>query len=118
MRRLLGTVCQTASSVLAFAPPAFTAVREMSELNPSLRRLQAALGRLETALDQHLLKVTDPGVLRAEVDALVKDRAGLAEALDQSLARERDLKQLADEASDALGAAIEEIRVALGSQEG
>lgn len=89
----------------------------MSQLNPALRRLQAALTRLDRALDQQALKAADPGVLRAEVSALTSDRARLAEALDQSLAREQDLKKLAEEASEALGAAIAEVRAAIGGHE-
>ncbi len=89
----------------------------MSEINPALRRLQAAVTRLEKALDQHALKAADPGVMRAEVNAMTADRARLAEALDQSLAREQDLKKLAEEASEALGAAIAEVRAAIGGQE-
>jgi autotransporter translocation and assembly factor TamB len=90
----------------------------MSDLNPALRRLQSALTRLERALDQQALKAADPGVARAEINALNDDRARLAEALDQSLAREQDLKKLAEEASEALGAAIAEVRAAIGSHEG
>ena len=42
--------------------------------------------------------------------------ARMAEELDASLARETELQALADEASSALGAAIEEVR-RLGAQE-
>ena len=52
---------------------------------------------------------------RAELAALVEDRARMAEELDASLAREEELQSLADEASEALGAAIEEVRAALGN---
>jgi hypothetical protein len=38
----------------------------------------------------------------------------MAEELDASLSREEELQALADEASEALGAAIEEVRAALG----
>ncbi|MEH6696926.1 MAG: DUF4164 family protein [Hyphomonas sp.] len=87
----------------------------MSELDPSARRLDAALKRLEGALDSLMSRTGDPAVTRAELAALVEDRARMAEELDASLAREEELQALADEASEALGAAIEEVRAALGN---
>ena len=69
----------------------------MTELDPSARRLDAALKRLEGALDSLMSRTGDPAVTRAELAALVEDRA-----------------RMADEASEALGAAIEEVRAALG----
>ncbi|MFN3912883.1 DUF4164 family protein [Hyphomonas sp.] len=86
----------------------------MTDLDPAAARLDAALQRLEAALEAHLLRSGNPAALRAEIDALCADRANLAEALDQSLAREQELQSLADEASLALGAAIDEVRAALG----
>ena len=89
----------------------------MTELDPAAARLDAALKRLEAALEAHLLRAGNPAALRAEITALVTDRANLAEALDQSLAREQELQALADEASLALGSAIEEVRAALGKED-
>lgn len=89
----------------------------MSDLDPAAERLDAALKRLETALETHLLRAGNPAALRAEIAALVTDRSKLAEDLDQSLARENELQLLADEASLALGAAIEEVRAALGTED-
>lgn len=89
----------------------------MSDLDPAAERLDAALKRLETALEAHLLRAGNPAALRAEIAALVTDRSKLAEDLDQSLARENELQLLADEASLALGAAIEEVRAALGTED-
>jgi hypothetical protein len=89
----------------------------MTELDPAAARLDAALKRLEAALEAHLLRAGNPAALRAEITALATDRANLAEALDQSLAREQELQALADEASLALGSAIEEVRAALGKEE-
>jgi hypothetical protein len=57
-------------------------------------------------------------VMRAELAALAEDRARMAEELDGSLAREEELQALADEASEALGTAIEEVRAALGKDGG
>jgi Domain of unknown function (DUF4164) len=89
----------------------------MTELDPAAARLDAALKRLEAALEAHLLRAGNPAALRAEIAALVTDRTNLAEALDQSLAREQELQALADEASLALGSAIEEVRAALGKED-
>ena len=89
----------------------------MSDLDPAAERLDAALMRLEAALEAHLLRAGNPAALRAEIAALVTDRAKLAEDLDQSLARENELQALADEASQALGSAIEDVRAALGNEE-
>lgn len=85
----------------------------MSSLDDSIARLDAALKRLEGAFDTHFASAGDPIVMRAEIDALVEDRARLAEELDAAKAREIELQGLADEASEALGAAIEEVRAAL-----
>ncbi len=89
----------------------------MTDLDPAAARLDAALKRLEAALEAHLLRSGNPVALRAEIAALVTDRARLAEDLDQSLSREKELQTLADEASLALGSAIEEVRAALGSED-
>ena len=57
-----------------------------------------------------------PGLLRKELAAMIEDRAKLAEQLDEALAREKELQVLADEASEALGSAIAEVRAALGRE--
>ena len=46
--------------------------------------------------------------------AVANGLGALAEQLDESLAREKELQALADEASEALGTAIAEVRAALG----
>lgn len=89
----------------------------MDEMKKSTEMLDAALARLETALDGLLDTSGDPTATAREVEALNKDRANLAEELDAALARERELQELADEASEALGTAIEEVRSALLKQE-
>ncbi|ABI77590.1 conserved hypothetical protein [Hyphomonas neptunium ATCC 15444] len=89
----------------------------MNEMDSAATRLDAALKRLEGALEAHLTRAGDPAALRAEITALVEDRSRLAEELDDALAREQELQALADEASDALGAAIQEVRAALSPEE-
>lgn len=89
----------------------------MSEIESAEHELDEALGRLEGALDMLISRSGDPGMMKTELAALIKDRSRLAEELDSSLAREKDLQALADEASEALGAAIEEVRAALGRED-
>lgn len=89
----------------------------MKDMDLAAGRLDAALKRLEVALDAHLNRAGDPAALRAEIAALVSDRSRIAGELDAALARELELQQLADAASDALGAAIQEVRAALGPED-
>lgn len=88
----------------------------MNDMDSAATRLDAALKRLEVALGAHLTRAGDPAALRAEIAALAEDRSRLAEELDEALAREQTLQALADEASEALGAAIQEVRAALGPE--
>ncbi|MEZ5997402.1 MAG: DUF4164 family protein [Hyphomonas sp.] len=88
----------------------------MSDIDREAGRLDAAIKRLEGAIDTLLSRAGNPDVVKAEIAALVADREHLAEQLDSSLAREEELQALADEASAALGAAIEEVRAALGKE--
>jgi hypothetical protein len=88
----------------------------MSDIDRESRRLDAAIRRLEGAVDALLARAGDPDVVAAEMSALITDRERLAEELDASLGRETELQALADEASTALGAAIEEVRAALGKE--
>ena len=85
----------------------------MSEIDNATGELEIALGRLEAGLDELFRRTGNPELARREADALRLDRARLAETLDASRAREKQLEALADEASQALGAAIAEVRAAL-----
>lgn len=89
----------------------------MSGIVSAVERLDAALERLEGALDSLLESTPDPRVSRLELGALLADRAQLAEDLSAALEREQALEGLADEASAALGSAIEEVRAALGRED-
>ena len=86
----------------------------MSEIDPAIRQLDEALSRLEGALDSLMARAGNPDVIKAELAALVSDRSD--QQLDASLAREQQLQALADEASEALGSAIEEVRAAIGRE--
>ena len=85
----------------------------MTRLNDASQQLDAALARLEGALDTLLEGAATPASASREVEALLTDRTKLADNLDAALEREAELQALADEASSALGSAIEEVRAAL-----
>lgn len=86
----------------------------MSVIEAAASRLEKATRRLEGAVEGLFERSGDPVLLRQELSAMMDDRARLAEQLDESLAREKELQALADEASEALGSAIAEVRAALG----
>ncbi|MBR9834495.1 MAG: DUF4164 family protein [Alphaproteobacteria bacterium] len=88
----------------------------MSGLESSVERLDKAVSRLERAVGVLFERTGDPAVARRELAAMIEDRAYLAQQLDDALAREKELQALADEASEALGAAIAEVRAALGRE--
>jgi hypothetical protein len=84
------------------------------EMDGALLRLEAAIDRLEGRLDGLFERLDGHRTQEREADALRIDRTRLAGDLDAARARERELQRLADEASEALGAAISEVREALG----
>ncbi|HEY7797628.1 MAG TPA: DUF4164 family protein [Hyphomonadaceae bacterium] len=83
-------------------------------MDEALRRLEAAIDRLEGRLDGLFGRLEGSRSHEREAEALRIDRARLASDLDSARSRERELQRLADEASEALGAAISEVREALG----
>jgi hypothetical protein len=87
---------------------------ESPEMDSAIKRLEAAIGRLEGRLDGLFDRLEGNKGHQREAEALRIDRARLAGDLDAARARERELQRLADEASEALGAAITEVREALG----
>jgi hypothetical protein len=87
---------------------------ETPEMDSAIKHLEAAIGRLEGRLDGLFSRLEGHRMQQREADALRVDRARLASDLDAARARERELQRLADEASEALGAAISEVREALG----
>ena len=88
----------------------------MSVIEAAASRLEKATRRLEGAVEGLFERSGDPVLLRQELSAMMDDRARLAEQLDESLAREKELQAPADEASEALGSAIAEVRAALGRE--
>ena len=89
----------------------------MDRMDTASQRLDKALRRLEGALDSLIERAREPLVLRRERDALLVDRDDLAARLEVALARGVELEGLTEEASGAIGTAIEEVRAALGQDE-
>jgi hypothetical protein len=87
---------------------------ETPEMDSAIKHLEAAIGRLEGRLDGLFSRLEGTRMHQREAEALRVDRSRLASDLDAARARERELQRLADEASEALGAAISEVREALG----
>lgn len=85
-----------------------------AEMDQAVKRLEAAIDRLEGRLDGLFERLDGYRGHEKEAEALRKDRARLAGDLDLAKAREKELQRLADEASEALGVAISEVREALG----
>ena len=85
----------------------------VSSLEAAAAQLDSALTSLERKLDDLFESVDAAKPSEREADALRRDRMRLATDLDAARAREKELQALADEASAALGAAIQEVRDAL-----
>ncbi len=83
-------------------------------IDAAAQSLADAILRLESRLDGLFERLDSVRVHEREADALRMDRVRLAADLDAARARERELQRLADDASEALGAAISEVREALG----
>jgi uncharacterized membrane-anchored protein len=92
--------------------------QEPSDTEPTIDeaadRLGAAIARLDGRLNSMFERFEEQAASSREAQALRVDRVRLAADLDAARARERELQRLADEASEALGAAILEVREALG----
>ncbi|MEO0465267.1 MAG: DUF4164 family protein [Pseudomonadota bacterium] len=89
----------------------------MDSLANAQNHLTSALDRLEQALDSLFDQAGDPVTAARELALMQADRLRLANDLDAALGREAELQGLADEASEALGTAIEEVRAALTKEE-
>lgn len=85
----------------------------MTRMDEATSRLDKALRQLEGALDSLIERASEPGAAQRERALLIADRDRLAADLDLALERGDTLEALADEASKALGSAIEEVRAAL-----
>jgi len=89
-----------------------------SATEEAVRRLEAALRNLESAVGHRLTMAAGAEGLTEEVRALAADRARLAETLDQSVARSAKLESVNRDVSQRLEKAIETIRVVLQTDGG
>ena len=85
----------------------------MTEAGDSIELAARRLERAVVMLEQRLSRLSG----EAEAGGLFdQDRSKLASELDAARARERELADAGEQASQALGRAIAEIRAALGEQ--
>lgn len=83
---------------------------DASQVEAVSRRLQAALGALEAAVEGRIDDDRGHAALASQVDAFDADRARLAAELDAAAARARELETVNREVSRRLDNAIETIR--------
>lgn len=88
-----------------------------SEVEAATRRLAAALDALEAAVERRREADRDEDELAARIQALGADRSRLANELDGSLVRSRELERVNREISQRLDAAIETIRAVIDNEE-
>jgi len=81
------------------------------------RRLAAALDALEAAVERRRDADRDEDELAARIHALGTDRSRLANELDSTLVRTRELERVNRDVSERLDRAIETIRTVLGGEE-
>lgn len=88
-----------------------------SEVEAATRRLSAALDALEAAVERRREADRDEDELAARIQALGTDRSRLANELDGSLVRSRELERVNRDVSQRLDVAIETIRAVLDNEE-
>jgi hypothetical protein len=86
---------------------------EVSPIEGALRRLEEALGGLETVVDDRLHGVAQAENLENEVQRLGTDRSRMAQSLDAAEARSMRLETANREVSRRLVTAMESIRAVL-----
>ena len=88
-----------------------------SEVEAATRRLSAALDALEAAVERRSEADRDEDDLAARIQALGTDRSRLANELDGSLVRSRELERINREVSQRLDVAIQTIRAVIDNEE-
>jgi chromosome segregation ATPase len=86
--------------------------------NAALKRLEAALDFLESAIERRLEGTLEVANLENELHRLGTDRSRLAQSLDAAEARTAKLEEANTEVSRRLVAAMESIRGVLDRQQG
>jgi chromosome segregation ATPase len=83
---------------------------ESLSIEEALRRLEAALGKIEDSLDHRLEEQAAVSGLEGELHRLGTDRSRLAQALDTAEAKVARLEDVNAQVSRGLVAAMESIR--------
>jgi chromosome condensin MukBEF ATPase and DNA-binding subunit MukB len=91
---------------------------ESLSIEEALRRLEAALSKVEDALDHQVEQGVRVTGLEGELHRLGRDRSRLAQALDASEARAARLEDAGAQASEGLDRALETIRDVLARHGG
>ena len=94
-----------------------TAEPSTVDLDAATRRLMAALDSLESAVERRRDADRDENELASRIQALGTDRSRLADELDGSLVKSRNLERTNREIAERLDAAIDTIRSVLDAGE-
>jgi chromosome segregation ATPase len=89
---------------------------EIDSVEAASRRLALALDGLDAAAERRREAARGEQALSAQIHSLGQDRARLASELDQATARARALERANREVAQRIGAVIESIRGALGTE--
>jgi FtsZ-binding cell division protein ZapB len=89
---------------------------EIDSVEAASRRLALALDGLDAAAARRREAARGEQALSAQIHSLGEDRARLASELDQATARARALERANREVAQRIGAVIESIRGALGTE--
>ena len=89
----------------------------MADIEAATRRLSAALEALERAVERRRDADRDEDELAARIQALGADRSRLADELDGSLVKTRNLERVNREVAERLDAAIGTIRTVIEAGE-
>lgn len=94
-----------------------TAELSSADIDVAMRRLMAALNALESAVERRSEADRDEDELASRIQALGADRSRLADELDGSLVKSRQLERVNREIAEKLDVAIGTIRSVLHAGE-
>ena len=93
-------------------------VMEKTSLSDAVKRLESALGQLETAVQRRLDADRSLNSLQDDLQRMGEDRSQLAASLDESEARASRLEEANKDVSRRLVTAMEKIRSVLDTHGG
>ncbi len=100
--------------------PILKGLAELSENSPlaaAIRRLTAAVDRVETAIESHRIAGEEAELMDRQLQALGDDRSRLAVDLDHATARAERLEAANKEVARRIGGAMETIRAVLADRQ-